>query len=233
MPPTTKQDFYELLGVPRKASAAEIRKAYKRLARKYHPDLNPGDKGAEERFKRIQEAYDVLSDPKKKQMYDQVGFYSESGVPPGGGFRPGQGSPGFDFQGYDFSDILNAQRYGQGGRTRETGGFGDSLKDMFSQFFSGGAAAQSERAQERGEDLEYQVPIGFWDGIRGTVARLNVSRLDNCTACGGTGSSTTTTATACPQCRRTLAAAARREKLGLRVWDVAELLGRAVPDEPA
>ena len=78
-----KRDFYELLGVPRTAGAEDIRKAYRRLARKYHPDLNPGDKAAEDRFKNLQEAYDVLSDSKKRQMYDQFGFYSETGFPGG------------------------------------------------------------------------------------------------------------------------------------------------------
>src|SRR2546430_6286149 len=83
MPTTAKQDYYELLGVPRKASAKDIRSAFRKLARKYHPDLNPGDKSAEEKFKQLQEAYDVLSDSKKRQMYDQYGFYSEN-LPPGG-----------------------------------------------------------------------------------------------------------------------------------------------------
>src|SRR5207249_5817334 len=82
MPTTAKQDYYELLGVPRKASAKDIRSAFRKLARKYHPDLNPGDKSAEEKFKQLQEAYDVLSDSKKRQMYDQYGFYSEN-LPPG------------------------------------------------------------------------------------------------------------------------------------------------------
>jgi len=77
-------DFYETLGVKRDAAVDDIRKAYRKLARKHHPDLNPGDKTAEDRFKKVQEAYDVLSDPKKKQMYDQVGYYSENGVPSGG-----------------------------------------------------------------------------------------------------------------------------------------------------
>src|ERR1700686_2762806 len=87
MATTTKQDFYELLGVSRKANAKEIRSAFRKLARKYHPDLNPGDKSAEEKFKQLQEAYDVLSDSKKRQMYDQYGFYSDN-LPPGG---PGTG----------------------------------------------------------------------------------------------------------------------------------------------
>src|SRR6516164_1502005 len=83
MATTTKQDYYEVLGVPRKASLKDIRTAFRKLARKYHPDLNPGDKAAEEKFKQIQEAYDVLSDSKKRQTYDQFGFYSEN-LPPGG-----------------------------------------------------------------------------------------------------------------------------------------------------
>src|SRR2546430_14312168 len=82
MPTTAKQDYYELLGVPRKAGAKDIRAAFRKLARKYHPDLNPGDKSAEEKFKQLQEAYDVLSDSKKRQMYDQYGFYSDN-LPPG------------------------------------------------------------------------------------------------------------------------------------------------------
>ena len=82
---TPKHDYYETLGVPRKADAEEIRKAYRKLARKYHPDLNPGDKSSEERFKNVQEAYDVLSDAKKRPMYDQFGFYSENGYPGAGG----------------------------------------------------------------------------------------------------------------------------------------------------
>src|SRR6266436_4526094 len=104
MPTTAKQDYYELLGVPRKATAKDIRTSFRKLARKYHPDLNPGDKSSEEKFKQLQEAYDVLSDSKKRQMYDQHGFYSEN-------FHPGAAQPGggdddaavnFDFGGFDF-----------------------------------------------------------------------------------------------------------------------------------
>src|SRR6266446_7556341 len=105
MAATTKQDYYELLGVSRKAPQKEIRKAYRKLARKYHPDLNPGDKASEEKFKQVQEAYDVLSDAKKRQVYDQYGFYSDN-IPPGGP-GAGQGRDGeapdvsFDFGGFD------------------------------------------------------------------------------------------------------------------------------------
>src|SRR5579862_2504204 len=108
-----KHEYYETLGVERKASADDIRKAYRKLARKYHPDLNPGDKSSEERFKNVQEAYDILSDPKKRQMYDQYGFYSENGYAATGGPGAGPGAsqgpgPGMDFNGFDFSDYFSS-----------------------------------------------------------------------------------------------------------------------------
>src|SRR5690348_18163598 len=105
MATTTKQDYYDLLGVSRKATAKDIRTAFRKLARKYHPDLNPGDKSAEEKFKQLQEAYDVLSDSKKRQMYDQYGFYSDNIPPggPGGSVHPDDaGGVNFDFGGFDF-----------------------------------------------------------------------------------------------------------------------------------
>src|SRR5436305_6692546 len=108
MAATPKHDYYETLGVPRQADAEEVRKAYRKLARKYHPDLNPGDKAAEDRFKNVQEAYDILSDAKKRQMYDQVGFYSENGYPGAGPSSAGGGGrhPNMDFGGFDFSEAF-------------------------------------------------------------------------------------------------------------------------------
>src|SRR5947207_3018001 len=116
---TPKHDYYETLGVPRKADTEEIRKAYRKLARKYHPDLNPGDKSSEERFKNVQEAYDVLSDAKKRPMYDQFGFYSENGYT-GAGAPGSQGNAGgrgsqFDFSGFDFSDFASGAAGGGAG----------------------------------------------------------------------------------------------------------------------
>src|ERR1035438_1518943 len=137
---TPKHDYYETLGVPRKADTEEIRKAYRKLARKHHPDLNPGDKSAEDRFKNVQEAYDVLSDPKKRAMYDQYGFYSDSGFAaanPGGaaGKAP---HPGMDFNGFDFSDFPGAgPGSGSGARRHEAGAGAGGFRDIFSQFFGG------------------------------------------------------------------------------------------------
>lgn len=184
---TTSKDYYEILGVKRDASADEIRKAYRRLARKYHPDLNPGDKAAEERFKIVQEAYDVLSDPKKRQMYDTYGFYSESGFPGAG--QPGAGPQGFGFGGFDFESFGSQS------------GFGSSFSDLFSQFFGSRREAR-RRAPEKGTDLEYSLNIDFWQAIKGTQVRLNISRLDTCQACRGTGE-TGGAATVCTQCNGT------------------------------
>jgi molecular chaperone DnaJ len=193
MATTQQKDYYGALGVKKNASADEIRKAFRKLARKYHPDVNPGDKKAEEKFKEISEANDVLSDPKKRKIYDQLGFYSDNIDPAaaeayarGGGFGAGgfgAGPPGagrggaqgvpFDFEGFDFSEV---------GGGRQGGGF----RDIFSNIFGRGATAV-EREPEPGTDLEYQVNIGFWDAIRGTVMRLNISRQETCSNCGGKG----------------------------------------------
>ncbi len=189
MATTTKQDYYDLLGVAKKASAKDIRTAFRKLARKYHPDLNPGDKSSEEKFKQLQEAYDVLSDTKKRQMYDQYGFYSDNIPPggPGGGGRE-QDSEGvnFDFNGFDFGGGSGAQ----GGNA--------SFRDLFSQFFRGGRSGGEEPEHEPGGDLEYQIEIDFWDAVRGAVKKLTITRLDTCDTCHGTGA--VGSAQTCPTC---------------------------------
>src|SRR5689334_2016867 len=184
MATTQQKDYYGALGVKKNASADEIRKAFRKLARKYHPDVNPNDKKAEEKFKEISEANDILSDPKKRKIYDQLGFYSDNIDPAaaeayarGGGFGAGgfgagpfpgggqgaanQGPQGFDFGGFDFSD------FSSGGARQATGTGG--FRDIFSSIFGAGrgaAGAEVRHEPERGSDLEYQVNIGFWDAIR-------------------------------------------------------------------
>ncbi|HVO97981.1 MAG TPA: molecular chaperone DnaJ [Bryobacteraceae bacterium] len=188
-------DYYKTLGVGKDADADEIRKAYRRLARKHHPDLNPGDKAAEDRFKTVQEAYDVLSDPKKKQMYDQYGFYSENGMPHAGG-RPGGGGahgPQMGFGGFDFSDVYSGAGAGR------RGGDASSFQDIFSQWFAGGRSEGGAARPEKGADLEYGLSIDFWQAIKGTQVRLNVSRQETCATCGGTGSRPGANAV-CPEC---------------------------------
>src|SRR5436190_19936969 len=166
MATTTKKDYYEILGVKKSASTEDIRKAFRKLARKYHPDVNPGDKTAEERFKAISEANDVLSDPKKRKIYDQLGFYSDNidpaaaeayarGGPTGaggfGGFpgaqpgATGQGVP-FDFGGFDFSDMF------EGGRGQRTTGTGSGFRDIFSGIFGGRGGAAAQEGPESGSD---------------------------------------------------------------------------------
>jgi molecular chaperone DnaJ len=208
---TQTKDYYSTLGVKKTATADEIRKAFRKAARKYHPDVNPGDKKAEEKFKEISEANDVLSDEKKRKIYDQVGFYSDNidpaaaeaaargGYGGGGthrgystqtGGRAGQEVP-FDFGGFDFSDF-------QGGRAEEHsgGGFTGSFKDIFSGMFNGGK--QAARGPQPGTDLEYQVSVDFWTAVRGGIARLEIQRQEVCPTCKG--KATTGGSVECPEC---------------------------------
>src|SRR6185503_3224601 len=215
MPTTAKKDYYETLGVKKSASADDIRKAFRKLARKYHPDVNPGDKAAEERFKAISEANDVLSDPKKRKIYDQLGFYSDNidpaaaeayarGGPTGaggfGGFPGGQqpgggaGAGGFDFSGFDFGDMFEGAR---GGRASAGGG---GFRDIFGSIFGGGRGGSAvQQGSEPGSDLEYQVNVPFWTAIRGGVMRLNITRQDVCANCHGNG--VIEQPGVCPQCK--------------------------------
>lgn len=192
----TKKDYYDLLGVDRKATAKDIRGAFRKLARKYHPDLNPGDKAAEEKFKELQEAYDVLSDSKKRGIYDTHGFYSEN-MPPSGYGYPGGSDPGsggsdvnFDFGGFDFGGGQGATQSG-----------GSSFRDLFGQFFGGRGGAPVETESEPGGDLEYQLEIDFWDAVRGAVKKLQITRMDSCETCHGTGA--VGTPQTCPTCNGT------------------------------
>jgi molecular chaperone DnaJ len=159
--PTT--DYYRVLGVPRGAKADDIKKAYRRLARKHHPDVNPGDKSAEERFKQVSEAFEVLSDPKKREMYDRFGYYSEQ--MPGGA----AGAPGFDFSNF--------------GAT----GFRD-MKDIVSELFSGIRGQAGSRMQpQRGADVEYPLAISFEEAVHGSTKRIDIEHNEACAACSATG----------------------------------------------
>ena len=173
-------DYYKVLGVERKAAAADIKKAYRRLARKFHPDLNPGDKSAEARFKEIQEAYAVLSDPKKRAQYDQFGTVGDR--PPAGAGGP---FPGGGFEGFDFSDI------GQG-----------NFRDFFENIFAGGrsAARPGPAAPERGEDLTYAMSVSFEDAVRGVQTKIQLTRQAACQACHGTGGRSGGRTRPCPTC---------------------------------
>jgi len=195
-----QSDYYQTLGIERGADAEEIRKAYRKLARKHHPDLNPGDKSAEDRFKKVQEAYDILSEPKKKQMYDQYGFYSENGMPAGGPGGPGGAGagPNMGFGGFDFSDFTRAAGSGSPRQRYTDPGESTNFQDIFSQWF-GRQNEPHTTAPEKGTDLEYGLSIDFWQAIRGTQVRLKINRQEVCATCNGTGARSGAN-TVCPEC---------------------------------
>lgn len=180
------KDYYQVLGVERKASIVEIKKAYRKLARKYHPDLNPGDKSSEAKFKEIQEAYAVLSDAKKKVQYDQFGSVGDGPPGAGGGPRPPGGGAGFD--GFNFSDA-------------GTSSFQDFFDNLFGGAAAGGRGAGPMRAPDaRGEDLIYTMKIGFEDAVRGLQTRIKLTRLAPCDSCGGAGEMGHGRTRPCPSC---------------------------------
>ncbi|MDQ3889756.1 MAG: molecular chaperone DnaJ [Actinomycetota bacterium] len=179
---TATKDLYEILGVAKNASADEIKKAYRKLARRYHPDKNPGDKDAEERFKEIQAAYDVLGDPEKRKQYDQLGSRMFGGA---GGFDPGA------FRDFNF-DV--------GGNVADLGDLGDILGGLF----GGGRPRRSTRESargQRGRDVEVEVNVSFDDSLRGVTTKIPVELETVCPTCRGSGAEPGTTPTVCPECR--------------------------------
>ncbi len=182
MATTAKRDYYEILGVNKKASEVEIKKAFRKLARKYHPDVNPGDKAAEQKFKELNEAYEVLSDPKKRKQYDQFGHNAF-----GQGFEAGGGSAGgFGFEGFG----------GQGPEYFTGRGF----QDIFGNIFGAEREAR-QRGPQRGEDTSYTVEVDLEDAVYGRTMQVNLQRAVNCTTCGGTGFQPGTAPRTCSTCQ--------------------------------
>ena len=180
-----KRDYYEVLGIQKGASEDEIKKAYKKLARKYHPDMNPGDKEAEEKFKEVNEANEILSDPEKKARYDQFGF---AGVDPNYGAGAGGGAYG---GGFDFGD----------------------LGDIFGSFFGGGFGGQrrNPNAPQRGESIRASVSISFTEAAFGCEKSVTIERSEQCPTCKGSGCAPGTTPEVCPDCHGSGTVQTRRQ----------------------
>ena len=180
-----KRDYYEVLGIGKNATDAEIKSAYRKLAKKYHPDLNPGDKEAEEKFKEVNEANDVLSDPQKRQRYDQFGF---AGVDPNYAAANGGGAGGFGggFGGVDLGDIFG-DIFG--------GGFGGGFSG-----FGGGSSTRTANAPRKGHDIQASVILTFEEAAHGCSKKITINRQDTCPDCGGTGAAKGTSPETCPDC---------------------------------
>ena len=180
-----KKDYYQILGIKKDAKPDEIKKAYRRLARKYHPDVNPNDKASEDKFKEVQEAYDVLSDEKKRKVFDRFGYYHENldaDSPFGAGASAGgAGAAGFDFSGFDFSGT--------------TSGSGSSFRDIFSDLFGGSGGGGTARTQaeppkampKKGRDIEMPLGLSFEEAFNGLTTNLTVNRSEQCSRCQGAG----------------------------------------------
>jgi len=205
MATTQNKDYYALLGVKKTASQDEIRKAFRKAARRYHPDVNPGDKKAEEKFKEISEANDILSDEKKRKVYDQVGFYSDQIDPATAeAYARQQNAPPrapVDFDGFDFSGFQSGPGQAPGQQAGAGSQSWGSFKDIFSGIFSGGQQAQRPRGPQPGTDLEYQATVDFWTAIRGGQARIQVNRQETCPTCHG--QTQTGGISQCPECNGT------------------------------
>lgn len=176
----TKRDYYEVLGLAREASADEVKKAYRRLAVQYHPDKNPGDHTAEDKFKELGEAYDVLSDPDKRSAYDR---YGHAAFAQGAGAGAGAGGGGF----HDPFDVF-----------REV--FGSSGGGIFEQFFGGGGGRTDSEGRQRGSDLRYDMQITLEEAALGCEKEIELTKLDACTKCSGSGAESGSRAMNCPMC---------------------------------
>lgn len=189
-----KRDFYDVLGVKRDASEAEIKKAYRRLARKFHPDVNKNNKQAEKKFKEISEAYQVLGDEEKRSKYDRFGHNAFSAS----GFDPRTAGPnaaqGFDFSNFDFSSTSGDRK-----------GFSDILSDLFGRFRQQGDASDAFRQSEpsRGQDLQYYMDLSFQDAVQGVSTIIGMQVNTPCQHCQGTGQEPGTQPMQCPECRGT------------------------------
>lgn len=182
-----KRDYYEVLGVQKGVSDEELKKAYRAMVKKYHPDLHPDDKDAEAKMKEVNEAYDILSDKDKRAKYDQFGF---AGVDPS--YAAGNGGGGFG-------------GFSGGGFSGDFGGFGD-IGDIFDSFFGGGFGGQTRQnpnAPRKGQDVKTGVQISFLEACKGTGVDIRVNRLERCPDCSGTGARPGTGIDTCPDCRGT------------------------------
>ncbi len=179
------KDYYEILGVSKNASVNDIKKAYRKLARKHHPDLNPGDKASEQKFKEINEAHETLKDPEKRKQYDLYGSLGARGAPGGAGSGPNRGG---DFEGFDFSTSGNST-------------FGDIFETIFGNMGDtsprGGKRGQR---MERGEDLHYSMNLNFTDAANGIETTIQISHKQACAACKGKGIDAASKKSTCPTC---------------------------------
>ena len=171
-----KRDYYEVLGVDRGADDATLKKAYRKLAKQYHPDMNPGDEAAEKKFKEATEAYGVLSDPEKRKQYDQFGHAAFEGGAGGSGFG---GFGGFDFSGQDMGDIFG---------------------DLFGDLFGGGSRRRANNGPMKGANLRAVIHITFQEAVFGCEKELEINLKDECDTCHGTGAKPGTEPQTCPKC---------------------------------
>jgi molecular chaperone DnaJ len=191
------KDYYNILGIKKDAKADEIKKAYRKMARKFHPDVNPNDKAAEDKFKEVQEAYDVLSDEKKRKVFDRFGYYNDNldpNSPYGAGASGGNPNAGFDFSGFNF----------------EPGGSGSSssFRDIFSDLFGGGGKSQTRETEpprplpKKGADIEIPLALSFEESFAGLTTNITVNRSEQCSRCQGAGD-TGGPVVVCPTCKGT------------------------------